>query len=754
MKTSALFFLALTLTAVARGPAGDHREAFGPLYRATPHTVPTPRHVAGGGEISSFRRWNSIAIDASGLDHTPVAPLENRVFGEQLGPCRAARAMAIVHIAMADSMNAVMGAFESYTGVQAPDGPVSIPAAISQAAHDTLAALFPSQAASFHTALAADLAGIPNDEAKINGVDLGRRAAIATLESRTTDGSEHLEPRLGVDYFTSDLPGRWRQDPISQIPIALGARWFGVRPFVMLSGNQFRVPPPPAMTSAEYAIAYEEVKRLGGDGIVTPTARTPDQTHVGIFWAYDGTPSLCAPPRLYNQVAVQIADQRGTSDTELARLLVLVNVAMADAGIAVWDSKFFYDFWRPVLGVREADPGTGPTGLGDGNPATAGDSTFLPLCAPASNLQGPDFTPPFPAYPSGHAGFGGALFQILRRFYGTDNLPFTFVSDEYNGVTRSRDGTVRPYLPRSFSTLSQAEEENGQSRIYLGIHWSFDKTEGIAQGRDVADYVFSHTFAANPGQSVNISTRMRVTGGDNALIGGFIVQGSPGSSKKVIVRALGPSLGSAGLPGTMTDPTLTLYNSAGQVVAVNDNWRTNQAEVLTSGLPPENDLESAIVTTLASGTYTTVLRGVGGATGIALTEVYDLDQSARARLANISSRGQVQTGDSVMIAGFMVGGAGPTRVLVRALGPSLANSGVRGVLPDPMLELQNSNGTVITNQNWRDTQESEIIATTIPPTDNREAAILANLPPGPYTAVVKDANNASGIGLVEVYNLQ
>ena len=131
---------------------------------------------------------------------------------------------------------------------------------------------------------------------------------------------------------------------------------------------------------------------------------------------------------------------------------------------------------------------------GDGNPGTIADRNFMPLGAPASNLNGPNFTPPFPAYPSGHAGFGGALFQTLRRFYGTDRIHFTFVSDEFNGITRDNSGNVRPLLPRSFGTLSQAEEENGQSRIYLGIHWSFDKTEGIAQGRQVADHVFDHTF--------------------------------------------------------------------------------------------------------------------------------------------------------------------------------------------------------------------------------------------------------------------
>ncbi len=176
------------------------------------------------------------------------------------------------------------------------------------------------------------------------------------------------------------------------------------------------------------------MKRLGGDGIVTPTERTRDQTIAGIYWGYDGTPNLGAPPRLYNQIAMQIADERNTNNVlELARLMALVNVAMCDAGIAAWESKYFYDFWRPITGIREASPGTGPTGRGDGNPNTRGDTTFTPLGAPASNATGPNFTPPFPAYPSGHATFGAALFQTLRNFYGTDRIRFTFVSDEFNG---------------------------------------------------------------------------------------------------------------------------------------------------------------------------------------------------------------------------------------------------------------------------------------------------------------------------------
>ena len=153
-----------------------------------------------------------------------------------------------------------------------------------------------------------------------------------------------------------------------------------------------------------------------------------------------------------------------------------------------------YQVWRPVTGIRESDPGTGPTGAGDGNPRTVGDVNFTPLGAPASNLRGPNFTPPFPAYTSGHATFGAAVFQILRRVFGTDRIRFTFVSDEFNGRTRDNEGRVRPRIPRSFASLSHAEEENGQSRIYLGIHWAFDKTDGIVQGRRVANYVFGHAF--------------------------------------------------------------------------------------------------------------------------------------------------------------------------------------------------------------------------------------------------------------------
>ena len=445
-----------------------------------------------------LEHWNHVAVDTSGVDHMPTDEGRPHTFGEQVGPCRAARAMAIVHLAIWEAVNAIDGGYQSTVGLAAAQPGTSMQAAVGQASHDTLTALFPSQAAFFATELATELDKVAAGTAKTNGLALGANAAQAVLAARTGDGSDHDEPRYGIEYLAGDAPGEWRQDPISLHPLALGALWSTVAPFVLTSADQFRIPPPPALTSPEYQLAYEEVKVLGGDGETTATARTDEATLVGIYWAYDGTPSLCAPPRLYNQIAMQIAKERGTSLVDTARLLALLHVAMSDGGIAAWDSKYFYKLWRPVTGIRESDVGTGPSGLGDGNPGTIGDASYSPLGAPASNSMGPNFTPPFPAYPSGHATFGGVLFQLLRRFYGTDEIPFTFVSDELNGVTVDNAGNVRPLVPRTFANLSEAEEENGQSRIYLGIHWAFDKTEGIVLGRNVADWVFDHFLTPVP----------------------------------------------------------------------------------------------------------------------------------------------------------------------------------------------------------------------------------------------------------------
>jgi hypothetical protein len=256
------------------------------------------------------------------------------------------------------------------------------------------------------------------------------------------------------------------------------------------------------------------------------------------------------------------------------------------------------------------------------------------------------------------------------------------------------------------------------------------------------------------GQPLNIATRLQIQGGDNVLIGGFIIKGPAGSSKKVLIRGIGPSLANFGVPGAIANPLLELHTPDGSTVT-NDNWQeAPNANDIPSGFAPGNNLESAIYTTLAPGNYTAILKGAHGETGVGLVEVYDFDPASTATLANIATRGFVNTGDAVMIGGFIVGGTEPTHILVCAIGPSLTAFGVQGALPSTTLELHDANGNVITNEGWRSTQEKEIQATGIAPSNDDEAAILATLVPGNYTAVVRGKDNTTGIGLVEAYNLQ
>ncbi|HEV2842257.1 MAG TPA: DNRLRE domain-containing protein [Chthoniobacterales bacterium] len=250
----------------------------------------------------------------------------------------------------------------------------------------------------------------------------------------------------------------------------------------------------------------------------------------------------------------------------------------------------------------------------------------------------------------------------------------------------------------------------------------------------------------------NISTRLRVETGDNVLIGGFIVTGT--QPKRIIVRAIGPSLP---LAGVLADPILELRDGLGGLIRSNDNWRIGgqEAEIIATGIPPGNDLESAIVATLPANnsSYTAIMRGVNNGTGIGVVEAYDLDRTVDSKLGNISTRGLVQTGDNVLIGGLIVLGQNPLRVIVRGIGPSLP---VPGALADPTLELRDGDGApVASNDNWRDNpvEESEINATGIPPTNDLESAIVRNLAPGPYTAILRGVNNATGVAVVEAYGL-
>lgn len=435
---------------------------------------------------AAFEKFSLFATDISGADHTPLKPGETgRGFGAHLGPLAVARAMAIVHIAMTDAVAAGTRAFRPYTELQfvEPGTSVSITAAIAVAAADTLGALYPAYASRIELARRVHLNSIASTAAKQRGEELGAEAAALVLAMRRDDGADHAEP--AAEAFESTQPGKWRRDPVSKKGIAMGALWpKRVTPFVIERTNQFRVPPPPTLTSDEYSMEYYEVKALGSNSV---TVRDSWREFVGKFWAYDGTPSLCAPGRLYIQLVHSIAHQLNYTLIDTARLIGTLAVALPDAGLSAWESKYYYSRERPVTAVRS-------TAFVDNNPNTLGDKDWEPLGAPASNSGDPNFTPPFPAYPSGHATFGGAVAQILRSFVGRDTFTFTFVSDEYNGKTLNNQGVPRPYVPRSFGSFTEIEEENGQSRMYLGIHWASDKTQGILQGRQVADYVLPRVY--------------------------------------------------------------------------------------------------------------------------------------------------------------------------------------------------------------------------------------------------------------------
>jgi probable HAF family extracellular repeat protein len=256
------------------------------------------------------------------------------------------------------------------------------------------------------------------------------------------------------------------------------------------------------------------------------------------------------------------------------------------------------------------------------------------------------------------------------------------------------------------------------------------------------------------GQLANISTRLEVGSADNVLIAGFIIQGPTGSTKKVVVRGIAPSLAGSGIANSLADPTLELDDAGGALIATNDNWNdTQEAEIMATQLAPSNDLESAIVTTLLPGAYTAIVSGVRDGTGIGLAEIYDLDQASTASAVNISTRGLAGVGDNVLIGGIIITGLDPVKIVARAIGPSLGNFGVVGFLLDPMLEVHDADGNITSNDNWRDTQQDELIADQLAPTDDRESALAATLVPGAYTAIVSGKNNTSGVALIEVYQL-
>jgi photosystem II stability/assembly factor-like uncharacterized protein len=302
----------------------------------------------------------------------------------------------------------------------------------------------------------------------------------------------------------------------------------------------------------------------------------------------------------------------------------------------------------------------------------------------------------------------------------------------------------------------------------LEIDYNSKKIRAGTYGRGLWESLLAGATAPVSGVVGNVSTRLPVGTGDNVLIEGFIVQGPAGSIKKIIVRAIGPSLTPFGITDALANPTLEIHDATNATIATNDNWKTTQvggiitgdqlAEITASQVAPTNDLESAIIANLAPGSYTAVVRGSGNSVGTGVVDAFDLSAASPAKLANIATRGLIQPGDKLMIAGFIIQN-GPVKAVVRAIGPSLAPFGITNALPDTTLQVRDQNGgIVVENDNWKvrtdgSSQQAEIEATQLQPTNDLEAAVLTTLQPGQYTAQVRGKPESTGIGVVQVYFL-
>ena len=347
------------------------------------------------------------------------------------------------------------------------------------------------------------------------------------------------------------------------------------------------------------------------------------------------------------------------------------------------------------------------------------------------------------------------LSTVLATTTSSDVAVATDADDAFLYATRSTstdDGTMASILDCiDLTTLQVRSSVPMATAAALDVALDEQSSSIVVFG---GSFVQAYATAKPPPPHTlsNVSTRVSVQSGDTVEIGGFIIGGS--APKRIVVRAVGPSLSALGVNGTLADPVLQLHDSTGAVIATNDNWNYTRQPVVVTGLAPADEHESAIVATLAPGAYTATVAGAGGTGGIGLFELYDVDEQD-SRIANLSTRGFVGAGDSAMIGGFIIDGYEPTRVAVRALGPSLSTAGVAGALVDPVLELHNADGTVIAqNDDWSGGDAAAITATGLAPVNPHESAVLMTLAPGSYTAIVRGSGASTGVALFEVYNLQ
>jgi len=426
--------------------------AFTPLPYAHPH-APT----AFAATADAVLTWNENAGEAATA--ACIAPLSN--------PFHESRMYAIMHIAIHDALNAIERRSRPY-GFNGPRQPGASPdAAVAAAARTVLVALIsqlPSELttapciaagnASAEADYAAALGLIPDSQAKTEGIALGEAAARAILARRATDGAS-VGPFLNFACPQDTDPGEYQCTPGT--PFIVFEAWENVTPFVLNDSSQFRPGPPYKVTSKKYAADFNEVKSLGGDGIITPSLRTPDQTQIALFWSESS-------PLKWNRIARTISPGQGLDLWENARLFGLLNLALADGYIAMADAKNHYNYWRPVTAIQNAAT--------DANPDTTGDPHWTPLIG----------TPPDQDYPSGHSIEGGAGAEVLKQFFGTDRIHF-----QDCGATLPPGSTCADPSPvlRSYSTFSQAANENAYSRILIGFHFRKSVEEGTDYGRKI-----------------------------------------------------------------------------------------------------------------------------------------------------------------------------------------------------------------------------------------------------------------------------
>jgi hypothetical protein len=388
--------------------------------------------------------WNNVLLDT--------------VRTNSMSPLPQSRISAAMNTAMYDAVNSITRTHQPYHVNITPAVGTSREAAAAQAAHRVLSGLFPAGQAKFDAALTNSLSSVPDGAGKTAGIGLGNTVGAAILALRANDGASVVVP-----YTPGTDPGDWRPTPPANAAAA-APQWANVKPWAMNSASQFRNPNgPPALNSAEYTAAFNQVKEIGS---ATSATRTPDQSNIAQFWA--GQAGTSTAVGHWNRIAQTVAASQGNTLEENARLFSLLGIAQADAVISSWDNKYLYNYWRPVTAIREAAT--------DGNPATQADPNWTSFIT----------TPNHPSYTGGHGTVSGASGAVLADFFGTDNITFT----------SSTEGFVVP--DRSFTSFSQAAMEGANSRLYGGIHWDFDNQHGLTAGRAVGHYVYATQLRAIP----------------------------------------------------------------------------------------------------------------------------------------------------------------------------------------------------------------------------------------------------------------